>query len=85
MKTLDGKEVVEFGMELKGETREERELEYNTNWRKAEEASNSGKVICLSDLMCQAEQLHIEKIERPKSKRQTKLEKLISSMKKGAV
>ena len=83
MKTQDGKEVVEFGMELKGATREERELEYNANWRKAVEASQSGKVICLSDLICQSEQLHMERIV--KSKRQTKLEKLIASIKKEPV
>lgn len=76
-------EVVGFGMELTGATREERVAEYKANWRKAEEASSQGKVICLSDLICQAEQLHIEDMDKPKRKRLTKFEKLMAEMKKG--
>jgi len=68
-------EVVSFGMELHGATREQRIAEYNANWNKAEEAAKAGKTICLTDLMCQAEQLHLEK---PKRTRQTRLQKLIA-------
>lgn len=55
--------VLRFGMRVTGKTRAERVKKYQKNWDKAEEAVNEGKVICLSDLMCQAEQLHLDDVD----------------------
>ena len=62
-------DTVRFGMELTAPTHEERQAEYKENWKKAEQTVAEGKPICLSDLTCQAEQLHIERIEKPRKPR----------------
>lgn len=77
--THDGKPLISFGMELTGATREERVRQFHKNLDDAEQAAREGKVIVLSDLICQAEQLHIEAIEQPRKrcKRKSRLEELL--------
>ena len=57
------KNIVSFGLKPKGETAEEMQKNYEKNWDRAEKAVKQGKVINLSDLMSQAEQIHLKKLE----------------------
>jgi hypothetical protein len=44
---------------LKNKTLEDKISEYDQNWEKAEAAVKTGQAICLSDLMIQAEDIHL--------------------------
>lgn len=50
----DSGEVVRYGHELQGATPDEKNAQYESNWRHAEAAVKQGKAICISDLMAQA-------------------------------
>ena len=43
-----------------GTTKAERKAIFQANLAKAERDAKAGNVLCLSDLICQAEQLHID-------------------------
>ena len=72
-------DAVHFGMELTGATPEERRKQYQENWRQAEQAVKDGKPIVLSDLICQSEQLHLERLSKPKP-RSRRLAALMKSL-----
>jgi len=61
VKMTNDKKVINFGLYPKGKTLEKKIKNYNKNWKKAEKAVKKGKIINLTDLLSQAEQLHIEK------------------------
>lgn len=47
---------------LKNKTLKDKISEYNQNWNKAEAAIKTGQTICLTDLMSQAEDIHLTKL-----------------------
>ena len=56
--------VVKFP-KLKNKTLKGKISEYEKNWDKAEEAIKKGQVICLSDLIGQAEDIYLTNLKTP--------------------
>lgn len=53
---------------LKNKTLQGKISEYEKNWEKAEKAVTKGQVICLTDLMIQAENIHLARQENTSRK-----------------
>ena len=56
------KNAVKFP-QLKAKTLKSKIVEYENNWQKAKKAVTAGQVICLTDLMIQAEDIHLTRTE----------------------